>query len=64
MTDIDMTADEIDVLTRARDICASKTATHISLSAAVTVLTSVLRRTVIELDGSDDDPPVEIRGGA
>lgn len=60
MSDIDMTVDEIDVLTRARDICAAKTATHISLSAAVTVLTAVLRRS----GPLDDDPPVEIRGGA
>jgi hypothetical protein len=60
MSDIDMTASEIAVLTQARDICAAKTATHVSLSAAVSVLTSVLRRT-----GSvtDDDSPIELRGG-
>ena len=54
---ITMTAEEITALEHARNICVDKQHKHVSLSVAVSVLTSVLRR----VKPPGDDPPVEYR---
>jgi len=55
---VDLTADEMATLIRARNICAAKQQAHASLRAAVSVLSSVLAHTPVYVD---DDPPVELR---
>jgi len=56
---ITLTANEITALEYARNICLARQRDHISLGAAVSVLTSVLRR----VKPPGDDPPVEVRAG-
>ncbi len=55
---ITMTADQIATLRAARDICLARQHDHVSLSAAVSVLTSVLRRVS---DPTGGDAIIEMR---